>query len=79
MRLHYQLAKTEGYRYNADIRPSQEKHRSEAPPIHENLQRLWRTQRSNSAEMQKMQGQEPALEETRNRKVTALSFLILYF
>jgi hypothetical protein len=29
--------------------------------------------------MQKVQGQKPALEETRNRKVSSVFFLLLYF
>ena len=46
--------------------------------VHEKLQRLRFTQRSNRAEMQKVQGQEPALEEARNSKVT-IYFHLLYF
>ncbi len=66
----------EGYPYNADIRPSEKSHSATAQVVHENLQGLRCTQRCNRGEMPQMQGQEPALEETRNRKV---SYLFFYF
>ena len=54
--------------------PVKKSHSATAQLIHENLQRLRRTQRCNRGEMQKVQGQEPALEETRNREVIAFIF-----
>jgi len=59
---------------NADIRSGEKNHRAEAQVVHENLPRLRGTQRRNRAEMPKMQGQKPALEEARNSKVNSPLF-----
>jgi hypothetical protein len=56
---------------NADTRSIEESFGSEAQALHEDMQRLWRSERCDCEEMQKMSRKEPALEETGNRQITS--------
>lgn len=55
---------------DADHRSAEEEYCAEAQAVHENLPRLRSPQRRIGCQVQEVPHKEPALEETRNSKVT---------